>query len=309
MKPNFLNYIFASKTNISHNSIQNFLRYFSLLILFCLLQQKLYAQNYLQQQKIDEKIFYQIENNLLFSTSEQEQIDIFQNQKKEQADLKIMHDESKEETNIVNFAINHQTKKTLNISNKEKEKIAYNSYRAGQYEVAVELFKQIIQSEPENNYARYSLAVIYQKMKQYYNAKLLYYDLLKRRYKDRHQVISNLITIIADESPKKALYLISRLAINEPQSSYLKAKEALIYENLRQYDKAISSLKTAINLEPERVDYYYNLAIIYDKNDQYKKAISTYYQVIKLYKKDKNHQNSVAIEQVYARLNQLKMMI
>ena len=62
---------------------------------------------------------------------------------------------------------------------REKEKLAYNSVLVGQYEIAIQMYKEILQKEPQNLYAKYSLGVVYQRLAQNKQSKNIYYDLLK----------------------------------------------------------------------------------------------------------------------------------
>lgn len=245
----------------------------------------------------------EIENLLLFSQKEKEKIGYFNEVNS--------GDENQVSTENNRFNIqSFQTKKAkVNIATRKKEKIAYNLFSSGQYEASKELYKQILEDEPENDYAKYSLAVIYQKMRQFSEAKKLYMEILKSDSIDRENVIANVLTIISEESPRTAVNFLSRLSSQHPNSGYLMAQTGLIYEKVKQYDKAIIHLKKATQNSPSRLDYRYNLAIIYDKNKNYKEAIESYYDVVKGYSRNKKWQKNIPIKQVRSRIQKLKTMI
>jgi len=259
--------------------------------------------SYGKKYDLNGEIAREIENILLFSNDENERIDLLSNQD-EKDDFKI----DKVSGNKVDFQVSKKNI-VVNLDVKTKEKIAYNAYLNGQYEVAIELYKQIVNIEPDNNYAKYSLALIYQKMGQFFEAKNLYRELLKVDSENREEVIANMLIILSKESPRDAIYLLSRLSQQHPNSAYLSAQTALVYNELKNYKQAINYLEQATKKEPERVDYKYNLAIMYDKNKEYKMAAEAYYDVIKNYGSDEKWEKLIPIEQVRLRLGRVKDMI
>jgi tetratricopeptide (TPR) repeat protein len=169
----------------------------------------------------------------------------------------------------------------------------------GQYEVAIELYKQVIKSEPENLYAKFSLGVVYQKLGQNRQAKTIYYELLKSDAENKEEVVGNLLAILVDESPKDAIYLLSRLTAENPKSSYILAQAAIAYDKEKNYNQAIDLLKRAVICDPNRVDYKYNLAVIYDKTGDYDNAFSLYSEVIK---KSNGSDQSIPLDQIRKRV-------
>ena len=107
--------------------------------------------------------------------------------------------------------------------------------------------------------------------------------------------------------PKDAIYLLSRLATQNPESSYILAQSALAYDKVKNYEQAVNILKRAIALQPERVDYKYNLAVIYDKMGNYAKAIESYSEVIKTY--DNNSHQLTSIDQIKKRIESIKSIL
>jgi tetratricopeptide (TPR) repeat protein len=195
----------------------------------------------------------------------------------------------------------------FNLKILQEEKKAYSAYSSGQLEVAANLYKNILMQDPTNIYAKFSLATIYQKLHQYHEAKIIYRSLLKQdNVENREEVVANLLTIISEESPREAVYFLEKLTLQNPDSDYLFAQSALVYEKMNNYEQAAKNLEKAINQAPNRVDYKYNLAIIYDKNKQYAKAIESYYDVLKNYKNDKKWQNIIALDEVKSRIQTLQ---
>ena len=92
--------------------------------------------------------------------------------------LNIDHSDNQFNKSDINILITDPSSKT-NQQVEQKQKLAHSALVAGQYEVAVELYKQILKSDPKNKYASFSLATCYHKLGQYKQAKTIYYQLLK----------------------------------------------------------------------------------------------------------------------------------
>ena len=191
----------------------------------------------------------------------------------------------------------------------QKLKIAYNASVSGQYEVAVELYKQIIKSDPQNYYVQFALAACYQNLGQYKQAKTIYYKLLQREeqtQQTKNELIGNLIAVISEESPIDAIYLLEKLANENQESDYILAGTAMAYDKIKKSDQAILLLKKAININPAEVKYKFNLAIIYDKISDEQNALAYYQDVIKNYVANGNLDNSIPIDQVKQRVEFIK---
>lgn len=253
-------------------------------------------------------IIKEIEKTLLFDQDSRVKIDSYQrNNSKKTSDYTInagtsagLNGDDKSASSVDIVIVDP---KTNNFDIREKEKLAYNAALIGQYEVSIELYKKILESEPNNLYAKFSLAVVYQKVDQYRQAKTLYYQLLKANPTNEEEIIGNLLAILVSESPRDAIYLLSRLAVENPKSGYILAQSAIAYDKIKNYDQAISLMQKAIIIDPSNIGYKYNLAVIYDKTGDYEKALELYTNVAKNYS-DGNQ--SVPIDQVQKRIESLR---
>lgn len=189
---------------------------------------------------------------------------------------------------------------------RQKEKMAYNAAIIGQDEVAMQLYKDVVKAEPNNQYAKFSLAVIYQKLGQFSKAKNIYHELLQKNPENSEEIIGNLLSIIVDESPKEATYLLSRLARQNPHASEVFAKLALAYEKVKDYDNAVKSLKEAIRVKPDVIEYKYNLAVIYDKSSDFGNALNLYDDIVK---SNIAANSSIPVAQIRDRIEYIKNIL
>lgn len=263
--------------------------------------QKAPSDNYV----VTEDVVKEIEKTLLFNKESGEKVNAYQKKGKRKSDMEISHGKTDDDLGNTGITMSSTDVKIDNFNAREKEKLAYNASLIGQYEVAIELYKQVLTQEPNNVYSKFALAVIYQKIGQLRQSKTLYYELLKNNVDNKEEVIGNLLAILVEESPKDAVYLLSRLTAQNPESSYILAQAALAYDKIKNYDQAIEMLKRAISFDQDRVDYKYNLAIIYDKTANYERALESYSDVVKNYNTGKGAQ-AVTLEQVQKRIEFLR---
>lgn len=268
----------------------------SFIIFLVFFAQKSFADDYVSTNDVVKEI----ERTLIFDKSSRQQIDFYKKKnlsRKSDIDIEAGNDEKS--TSSVKIDMVVADSKVGSASLREKEQIAYNSVLIGQYEVAIELYKQVLEKERDNSYSKFALATVYQKIGQFRQAKTLYYQMLKSGVENQEEVVGNLLDILIEDSPQDATYLLSRLAVQNPDSPNILAFAALAYNKAKNHDQAISLMQKAITLDSENVDYKYNLAVIYDQTEQYSKALDLYSEVVRKYS-DVNQ--SVPIDQVKKRI-------
>jgi tetratricopeptide (TPR) repeat protein len=258
------------------------------------------------------EIVKQIEKSLIFDKESKQKIDVYKSRDSNKvSDISIEAGKSSvltiNESNLnsgIEIVVVDNKKENFDL--KEKEKLAYNSAMIGQYEVSIQIFKQILKEQPTNTYAKFSLATVYQKIGQSRQAKDLYHQLLKSDYENKEEVLSNLFAILVEESPRDSIYLLTRLSVQNPDSSTILAHTALAYDKIKNYDKAISFFSKAISLDDSNISYKFNLAIIYDKAEKLEKALELYSEVAKSYFNNNNLNTAIPIEIVQKRIETIR---
>ena len=76
----------------------------------------------------------------------------------------------------------------------------------------------------------------------------LNYQLLKTNPTNQEEIIGNLLSVLVEESPRDAVYLLSRLTVQNPESAYIFAQAAVAYDRIKNYDQAIILLQTLMNI-------------------------------------------------------------
>ncbi|MDR0571745.1 MAG: hypothetical protein LBG48_02720 [Rickettsiales bacterium] len=228
-------------------------------------------------------IIDRIENNLTHSVKRNENSrDAFISIKKgawadedlievEESDLETKKTSKKQEASSV------LTKKAEEI--KDLKDKAYTAVQMGEYEVGILYYKRILEKDKTDNFAKLSLATTYHTLGQYRQAKPLYVELIDV-FPNSEQLMSNLLSIMIQETPYEAVYLIPSVAERHEKSSIIQAQMSVAYASVGKYPEAIKYMQKALYLEPNNIDYKYNLAVFFDLNKNYKEAKKIYNEVL-----------------------------
>lgn len=217
----------------------------------------------------------QVEKNLIYSKEvlkpEQSDLIIKKGGWTEQ-DTKKLEETNVETAKKISATTMKSTDDTRALALKRK---AFDAINAGQYEIAVKLYKEVLQSKKDDVYAKLGLATAYQYLGQYVQAKPLYIDVLEVFPTDQ-QVMANLLAIVSNETPYEAIYLLSSIADKNLTSPLIQAQTSIAYSRVQNYDKAIQYIQRAIDLDSKNLEYQYNLAVLYDLSKDYEHAKSLY---------------------------------
>lgn len=156
---------------------------------------------------------------------------------------------------------------------------AYTSLVAGNTESALTLYLDVLKDDPNNIFALFGLGSTLQRIGWLAEARATYEELLAIE-PDNTGALTNMMTLISQESPDQALANLIRLHDINPGFSPISAQIGLLLAEQGDYPEAIRNLKFAISLSPDNMMYIYNLAIIYDRLGEHGDARSLYEQVL-----------------------------
>lgn len=156
---------------------------------------------------------------------------------------------------------------------------AYEALSAGQPSMAIQIYKNILENDPNNKGALFGLATTFHRSGQLDQARTYYTKLLALDPNHRDG-LNNFLVLIADEAPEEALVKMAELETRNPDFSPIPAQMAVIYQRLGNTDKATEKMFRAIELSPENLVYRYNLAIMLDRQKKYDEAARLYKQLV-----------------------------
>jgi len=157
--------------------------------------------------------------------------------------------------------------------------VAYDALTVGQLESATAYYKKVLLQHPENQDALFGLAVSYHKGGQLEQAREAYIELIQLNRTHR-KALSNFIMLAAQEAPEAALLELKELEKSNPEFSPIPAQIAMIYIEKRDFKMAAKHLTRAAILEPENLEYRYNLALVMEIMGSKNVAARLYYQIL-----------------------------
>ncbi|MBR2140991.1 MAG: hypothetical protein IJ853_01390 [Rickettsiales bacterium] len=257
------------------------------------------------------KLINKIEQNLMYNTSGKKRTDTKIDIKKgtwSKEDLAEVKTDSKlgittKSSSSIKLDVK-ETEKDKKIANlKEK---AFEAINLREYEIAIKLYKEILAINKDDNFVKLSLATAYHILGQYLQAKPLYIELLSV-FPNSEQLVSNLLSIIIQESPYEAIYLLPSLAKKYNNSAVIQAQTSVAFSTVERYDEAIKYIQLAIYLDEDNIEYKYNLAVLYDVTKQYERAYRLYRNVYDIAKA--NNITTISTSRIEARMKKLKRYV
>lgn len=196
----------------------------------------------------------------------------------------------------------------LNSSEKFKNQIlvdkalelAFKAYRAGQISAAMSLYQKVLKEDKFNLNAMFGAASIHHEEGNLSEAKRLYREILDL-HPSHVDAINNYIQIISTQSPMEGLKELRKLEAVNQTLAIIPAQISAIYFKMGNYKKAINNIIKALNIEPENLQYKYNLAIALDQYGDRENAVQIYKEL--LAKQSFEKQDIFSIEEVTNRID------
>lgn len=159
---------------------------------------------------------------------------------------------------------------------------AMHLVRTGSYEKAENMYRKLIEREPENPRYHYALGNVLGRLKRYEEA-------LKERKtavelepdKGAYHVGLG-VTFYEMDQYEEALEEIEKALELEPDRADYHSSLGLILCEIRDYDKALSEMQRALELEPDHARNYHRLGIILSRMGRYGEALSAMQKALEL---------------------------
>jgi Tfp pilus assembly protein PilF len=140
---------------------------------------------------------------------------------------------------------------------------AYTALMGGDTSQAIEVYKNILTTEPANQDALFGAATTYHRIGSLDLARSYYARLLNANPNHRAG-LNNFMALISEEAPEEALAELERLEQRNKDYGAIPAQQAIILKKLGFMDRAREKMVRAIELAPDNLTYKYNLAVMLD---------------------------------------------
>jgi tetratricopeptide (TPR) repeat protein len=168
----------------------------------------------------------------------------------------------------------------LNNKNKEIPKTAYinndkgvEAYRKGDFNAAINFYKEALKEAPHFKLAMYNLANAYFGNNDIQKAINLYEKVILLDPKDEFSYYNLANCYLKISEYKKALVYYKKAIEISPGDYATHYNLGKAFENMKKYDDAINSYKKAIELKKDYYNAHYNLAELYRFKGLNRKAI------------------------------------
>ena len=143
-----------------------------------------------------------------------------------------------------------------------------------QYEKCIELYKKALEIKPEDRNLLSKLASAYQNAKQYEKAITLYEELIAKFPENKQSYLSSLMYAYQQAGRNEDAIKTAEEYIKEnPSQAHTYTTAANLYNNLKDYDKAIQFYRKAIEIEPTNINAMEQLAHTYQNAKKYDEAM------------------------------------
>ena len=168
------------------------------------------------------------------------------------------------------------------LSLEEKFKSAVQNHQKKNLEVAINLYKEILEKDPNNSTIHYNLGLAYNE-KQHLNEAISCYKKvieIDPNYISAHFNLGLIYKDLGDLEKEISCYE-KTISIN-PNHSKAKNNLGLAFKKLGEYSKAKSFYEEAIKIDPNLVEAHNNLGTIFSELGETNKAIKSYENAIKI---------------------------
>jgi len=157
---------------------------------------------------------------------------------------------------------------------------AYNN--SGDYQKAIESFKEAIRLKPDDVYVHFNLGLAYNNSGDYQKAIESFKEAIRLKPDDVYAHYNLGLAYSNSGDYQKAIESFKEAIRLKPDDVYAHYNLGLAYSNSGDYQKAIESFKEAIHVKPDFVGAHYNLGLAYSNSENYQKAIESFKEAIRL---------------------------
>lgn len=172
-------------------------------------------------------------------------------------------------------------------------KEAKEYYNREAYDVAIKLYTQALEIDPNNDLTYNDRGVAYRRLDQLEQAIVDYNKAIQLNPNASAYYCNRASAYYNSKQYEPALADLNKTIQLDPNDYDAYYYRGLTYYNLKQYEPALADFNKLIKFLPDDVDLLYNRALTYEQLKEYKKALKDYKKILKLDPNNKNAQKGI----------------
>ncbi|XP_042039082.1 general transcription factor 3C polypeptide 3-like isoform X1 [Salvia splendens] len=178
------------------------------------------------------------------------------------------------------------TKNKLNPEVTRKLGDATLHYALGYFDKAICLLHEVIRLAPNLSDPYHTLGLIYSAMDDNKKAMIFYMIAAHLNPKDVSLWKLLLVKSVEHEDRNQAYYCLNKALVADPEAIDLHKIRALLYDGIKEYQKAAESYEHIARLRPDNIDVLQKAAELYQECKQHERAVSMLEESLKHHKDD-----------------------
>ena len=172
--------------------------------------------------------------------------------------------------------------KKKNLTTKETFALAVQNHQKNNLQVAENLYKKILKTNPNHASAHNNLGLIFHAYKDFQKARSYYQKAIQFQpdYADAHNNLGNVFKELGEHQKAKSCY--QKTIEIQPNYAGTHYNLGIVFKELGEHQKAISSYQKAIEIQPGSASAHSNLGIVFNEIGEHQKAISSYQKAIEI---------------------------
>ena len=162
---------------------------------------------------------------------------------------------------------------------RDRYTVARRALDAGGSRSALAIYDELLERQPSDRVALLGRAMALHRLARTGDA-IRAYEAVLGPYPEEIAALTNLLGLIGQQAPGKALSQLGRIYAVNPSFGAVAAQMAMIHARLGDTANALRFMAEAAALEPHNPAYHANLAIMYDRVGDKAAAIRAYQQAL-----------------------------
>lgn len=155
-------------------------------------------------------------------------------------------------------------------------------HRGRNFEMAAELYRQVLRENPNHRNALFQLSSIYMEQSTYAEAYPLLLELVKRDPGEPQAVVNLAVAEIALGRHEQAIgHLDHALTLENPPRFEIYFHKGVVLSRLQKLEEAVAWYKRSEDLDPGHAPLLFNMAVTFDRLGRYEYALDCYGRFLK----------------------------